>query len=87
MHRNYFEYSNAAGLGRAPGKQRINIWNKKLPTTGKPIRSLIRVYYTGGNRCVLGFTQLGVQPYFQLAGKLLDEGAGVGTPGTKNLTA
>lgn len=69
MHRNYLEYSNAAGLGRAPGKQRINIWNKKLPTTGKPIRSLIRACYTGGNRCVLGFTQLGgARPISNLLG-------------------
>lgn len=29
----------------------------------------------------------GCKAYFQLAGKLLDEGEGVGTPGNKNLTA
>lgn len=48
----------AAGPGREPGKQWINIWNEKLPTTGKPMRFLIRACYTDENRCDLGFTWL-----------------------------
>lgn len=45
--------------GWAPGKQRINIWNEKLPTTGKPIRSPSWACHTDGNRRVRGSARLG----------------------------
>lgn len=65
------------GPGWAPGKQRINIWNEKLPTTGKPIRSLIPACYIDANRYVLSFTRLGVQGTFPTRG----EAAGGGQAG------
>lgn len=49
LHRN--ARSTVTRPGRAPGKQRINIGNEKLPTTGNAIRSLIRARYRDGNRC------------------------------------
>lgn len=54
--------------GWAPGKQRINIGNEKLPTTGKAIRSLIRARYIDGNRCGPGSAQRGARHVSNLLG-------------------
>lgn len=83
------EYSTvAAGPGREPGKQWINIWNEKLPTTGKPMRSLIRACYTDENRCDLGFTWLvGARHKSNLPRSCWKRAKGQGPLGNKNLTA
>lgn len=82
MHRNLLRVPSTVlrrGPGWAPGKQRINIWNEKLPTTGKPIRSLIPACYIDANRYVLSFTRLGVQGTFPTRGEAAGRGAGWAT--------
>lgn len=59
LHRN--ARSTVTRLGRTPGKQRINIGDEKLPTTGKAIRSLIRARYIDGNRCAPGSARWGAR--------------------------
>jgi hypothetical protein len=88
LHRNELSTVPRQPAGLAPAKQRINIWNEKLPTTGKPIRSLIRACYIDGNRCVLVSTWLGTFPtHWEVAGLQEGERAGIGgetlTPGSK----
>lgn len=68
----------APGPGCVPATQRINIWNEKLPTPGKPIRPPIRACYRDGNRCARGVARRRRRAGFQGAGICWPSRRGVG---------
>lgn len=69
-------------MGWEPGKRRINIGNEKLPTTGKPIRSLIWACYRDGNTCAPG-PSARVQGRLQSTGKHWGGGEAAPRTGSK----